>query len=119
MRTVYRHAAQLLRGVGDLRRVRAVGEGLERVAQIRYAVGRVHDQLLGLLLAQIGKLLQHLLGGLEIQRRLVIGVLKALLVEDDLPIDPILRLQKVDVSRCNNGLVQLLAQGHDPAVEIP
>ena len=86
----------------------AVGDG----------VGVFDDHLARLFLAQVAEFFQHLIGGAEIERRLVVRVLKALGGHQNGAIRAIPRLHEVYVASGDHGLVQLLAQPHDFAVEI-
>ena len=117
MGLVHGHAGELVLRVGDHGGVGAVGEGLEDLDPVGDGVGVVDDDLL-CPVAQVGKLLQHLLGGLEIQGRLEGRVVKAQLVKQDLAVDGVLGLQKMHVPRGHGHLAQLIAQGEDPAVDV-
>ncbi len=109
--------AQVLITVGDDRRTLVGADGGQGVHHIRDPAWIVDDHLLGFFCAQIGKLLQHLARGVKIQRGgVLIGHAHALL--DDGPVDLILGIKEMHVSRGNNRLSRLLAQAHDRAVEV-
>ena len=60
-------------------------------------LGIVNHDLMAFFRAQIGELIQHFLGGLEVQRRLIVAVLEAQTGLNDGAVDGVLRVQKVDV----------------------
>ena len=82
------------------------------------AVGFVDDHALGGLAAEVGKFLQHLLRGAEVERGLVVGVLKALGGHEDGAVDGVLRVHEVDVAGGHHGDVQFIAKGEYFAVEV-
>ena len=85
---------------------------------IRDEVGIGDHHFFRLFAAQILKLLQHLLRGAQIQRRLLIRVLEPLSGHDNPAVDLVRRIQKMHVAGGHHGLVELLTQPHDPAVNV-
>ena len=114
---VHGHAGELVLRVGDHGGVGAVGEGLQDLDLVGDGVGVVHHHLL-CPVAQVRELRQHLLGGLEAEVRLIGRIVEAQLVQQDLPVDGVLRLQKVHVAGGYGALAQLVAEGEDPAVDV-
>ena len=110
---------QLPVGVLQFRGEQTLGQRLDGVAPVGNQVGVLHHHLVGLLLAQIGEFLEHLLGGFEVDGQGLVRVLKALGGQQDVAVDLILRVQEVDVSGGAHRLAQLLPQPHHRAVEIP
>ena len=96
-----------------------LGQGLDGVAAVGDEVGVLHHHLMGLLLAQIGELLQHLVGGLEVDGQGRVRVVKALGGQQDVAVHLVLRVQKVDVAGGAHRLAQLLPQADDGAVKVP
>ena len=78
-----------------------------------------HDHLIGPRFAQVGKLLQHIVRGAEVQRHILIRVGKSLGTQKDMAEDLVLRIHEVHVARGAHGLSQLVPQGQHTAVEIP
>ena len=72
---------KLLVGVFQLGGKQAVGQGLYLVAPGGHQLGVGDHHLVGLLLAQVLELLQHLFGGAEVQGVGGVGVVKALGVQ--------------------------------------
>ena len=118
VRFVNRHVAQDVVCVFDGRRVCAVRERLEHLDEVRDAVWLVHHDAARGLLAKIGEFGQHLGGRLVIQRRLKRGILEAVLREDHLAVDRVLRVEKMHVSRRNNGYFEAVSKGDDLAVDV-
>ena len=113
-----RSIAQLLLCTLDAGRVGAARDGTNIVVDHRRDLaGVLHHYLVGFFLGQIVELRQHILRGAEEQRRLVVGILKAVASLQYGAVDRILRLGKVHVTGSNDRLVQILAQLDDGAVE--
>ena len=110
---------QLPVGVLQLGGEEALGQGLDGIAPTGDQVGVFHHHLIGLLLAQIGELLEHLVGGLEVDGQVLVRVLKALGGQQDVAVDLVLRIQKMHVAGCHHGLAELLPQADDLPVELP
>ena len=85
---------------------------------IRDQVGIGDHHLFGLIASQILKFLQHLLRGAQVQRGLILGILKALSCHDDPAVHLVRRIQKMHVTGCHHRLAILLSQLHDSAVDI-
>ena len=83
---------QLLGGVFQLGGKQAIGQGLDLVAPGGHQLGVGDHHLVGLLLPQVGKLLQHLLGGAEVEGVGGIGIVKALGVQQDVAVGLVLRV---------------------------
>ena len=110
--------AQLLLCTLDAGRVGAPGDGAHVVVDHSGDLaGVLYYHLVGLFLGQIVELRQHILRGAEEQRRLIVGILKAVARLQYGAVDRILRLGKVHVTGGNDRLVQILAQLDDGAVE--
>ena len=110
-------AVELLLRAVDERREHALRDGAHLLDEIRDPVGVRHHNLVCLLLAEIGKLLQHFRRGAEIERRLVVCVAVALAGHEDAAVIGILRVHEVHVARGDNRLAELFAQADDRAVE--
>ena len=111
--------AQLLLGTLDAGRVGAPGNGAQVVVDGHGDLVGIGDaDLKGFLFGQIVKLLQHILGGAEIQRRLIVGILKAAARLQYGAVGGVLGVLKMHIARGNHRLVQLFAQANDRAVEI-
>ena len=74
---------------------------------------------MGQVLAQIGKLLQHLGGGLEVDGQRRVGIGELLAGQENTAVRLVLRLLEVNVAGGADGLSQLPAQADDGAVEFP
>ena len=92
---------------------------LDLLHQVGDVAGVVDDHLMGQLLPQIGKFLQHLGGGFEVDGQRRVGVGELLAGQKDMAVGLVLRLLEVDVAGGADGLVQLPAQADDGAVELP
>ena len=78
----------------------------------------VDDDFLCLRLAQIAEFLEHLLRRLEIQRRLIVRILKAVRRLNDRAEFSVLRVKEVHVARRADRNAQLLAQPDDFSVKV-
>ena len=78
----------------------------------------VDDDLLRLRLAQIAEFLEHLLRRLEIQRRLIVRILKAVRRLNDRAEFSVLWVEEVHVARRADRNAQLLAQPDDFSVKV-
>ena len=111
--------AQLLLCAFNAGRVGAPGDGAHIVVDHGGDLaGVLYHNLVGLFLGQIIELCQHILRGAEEQRRLVVGILKAIARLQYSAVDRILRLGKVHVAGGDDRLVQILAQLDDGTVEL-
>ena len=108
---------QILHGVFNFGCEKIVGHRTHPLAHIGDQVGVGHHHLIGLFLPEIGKFLQHLVGGAEIQGVGAVAVLIALGCQQDMAEDLVLRVEKMNVPRGHHGLAQFLAQLHHRAVE--
>ena len=114
-----RSIAQLLLCTLDAGRVGAARDGTNIVVDHRRDLaGVLHHYLVGFFLGQIVELRQHILRGAEEQRRLVVGIFKAVARLQHSAVSRILRLGKVHVAGGNDRLVQIFAQLDDRAVEV-
>ena len=114
-----RSIAQLLLCTLDAGRVGAARDGTNIVVDHRRDLaGVLHHYLVGFFLGQIVELRQHILRGAEEQRRLVVGIFKAVARLQHSAVSRVLRLGKVHVAGGNDRLVQVLAQLDDRAVEV-
>ena len=78
-----------------------------------------HHHLIGLVLPQIGELLQHLVGGLEVDGQRRIGIRELLAGQQHMTVDLVLRLLKMHIAGGADGLPQFLPQPDDGAVILP
>ena len=85
-------AVQFLGGVFQLGGKEAVRQRLHLLAPGGHQIGVGHNDLIGFLLAQVRELLQHLFCRAEVEGRGGVGVGKALAVQQDMPVDLILRV---------------------------
>ena len=76
-----------------------------------------HD-LVCLLLTQIGKLFQHLLGRAQVKRRLIICILKAFTGHNNTAVHLILRIEKMYVAGRHDRLFVTLSELYDLPVQI-
>ncbi|MPM71957.1 hypothetical protein SDC9_118929 [bioreactor metagenome] len=113
-----RHITQNIFCVLNRRRMRSVGKRLQQIAALCDSVGFFYHDAQRSLFAQIGKFFEHLLRGLEIQRSLKRSIVKPVFCENDFAVDRILRVEKMHVSRCDNGNSQAVAQRDDLAVDL-
>ena len=81
-----------------MRRVVFTRHRADHVAQIRDLIGILDHDLIRAVLAQIGKLAEHLVRGFEVQRRLIVRVAKALSRHQDAAERLVLRLEEVHVA---------------------
>ena len=109
---------QLLIRPVDMGREGAQGDRADVFHPVGNGVGVGHHHLIGLLLAEILELRQHLAGGAQVQRRLVVRVGEPLPRHKDPAIHLVLRIHEVDVAGGAHRDVQLLAQADDGAVEL-
>ena len=108
---------EILDRVFDLRREQIVRHRPHLIAPVNDHVRVFDNDLIGLLLTEIGKLCQHLIGRLEIQRQRAVGVGHLLGRKQDVAVDLVLGVEEVYIARGDDGLSELLAQLHDGAVE--
>ena len=80
---------------------------------------RVDHDLMRLFLAQVAEFFQHLVGGFEVERRLVVAVVIAEARLQNGAVDGVLGVEEMHVPGGDHGLVQLFTQRDDPAVEFP
>ncbi len=122
---------QLLLGVLQPGREKlSLGQKLDDLHLIGDPAGVRHHHLVGLFLPQIAELLQHLIGGLEIQRQRCVDIRQLFVFfrvvllhhisgEQDAAVDLVLRIQEMHVTCGAYRLAQLLAQADDGAVIVP
>ena len=96
-----------------------LGQQVKGLHLIRNGPGVGDHHLHGFLRPQVGKLLQHLVSGAEVDGHGGVAVGKLLGVQKDVAIDLVLRVQEVDVSGGAHRLSQLLPQPDHSAVELP
>ena len=90
----------------------------DRLNQIRDQFRVGYDDLLRLIVPQIGKLRQHLLRGAQEKGCLIVCVIKALSRHDDPAVHLILWIQKMHITGRHHRLVELLSQPHHLAVHL-
>ena len=109
---------QLLFGILDLGREKARGQGGHLLDQLRDAIGVLHHHFPGGILPQVGKFLQHLRRGLEIQGQGLVAV-GELVAQEDAAELLLVGLQEMHVPRGHHGLIQQLPQLDHLAVVVP
>jgi hypothetical protein len=119
-----RHAAgdqrlQLLRGIFQLGGKEALRQEFYVFAERRELVRHLHHRAAAGLRPQIGKLLQHLVCGLEIERQLPVRVGELFRGQQDVPVDLVLGLEKMRVAGGRHRLAEGPAQRQDAAVIVP
>ena len=118
MRAVVTDSPQCLVGILDDRRKFSGtdrGDFLDKVGDFA-RIG--DDDLLRFLTSEIRKLFKHLLGSAQEQRCLLIRVVKTFSGHDDAAVDLVLRIHEVDVARCHNRLMELLAEFNNAPVDL-
>ena len=108
--------AQVAGGVLDLGREQVLGQQLDLLHLVGDGAGIRDDELVGRLLAEIRKLLQHLVRGAEIDRAVAVGVGEFLRRLQDLAVLLVLGVEEVHVARGDDGLAELPAERQDRAV---
>ena len=88
------------------------------VNHIRNPVGIGHNHFFCFLSSQVLKLLQHLLCGPKVQRRLQIRISKSLIGHDDPSVYFIFRIQKMHITGGADRLVEFLSHLHNLPVQI-
>ena len=120
VRALFRHAAQFFvcpfkrRSIGSFFRKKR----LEPVARISDCVRICDDNFKSLFFPQIRKLLEHLVRGLKIQRRLLLRILEIPCAHQDGAVDRVLRVQEMHIPRCNDGDSELISKRNDLSVQI-
>ena len=120
---VPRHILNVVRRVGPegLEGILALGM-LGEQPKLLHLIGDlpriVNDHLVRLFLAQITEFLQHLVGSLKVQRRLIVAVLEAETRLNDRAIDGVVRVEEMHVARGYHRNAQLLAQPDNGAVQV-
>ena len=109
-------ALELLGGVFDLRREEILRQQLEGLDLVRDGDGVFHDDLAGSLLAEVRKLLEHIVRGAEVERHVLVRVGEALRAEHDVAVDLLLGVEEMHVAGGDDGLSHLAAEGEDAAV---
>ena len=118
------HVLNVVRGIGPegLEGILALGV-LGEQAQSLHLVGNLagigNNHLPGLFLPQVGEFLQHLVGGFEVQWRLLVAVLITQARLDNGAVDGVVGVQEVHVPRGHHRNAQLLPQADNGAVQLP
>ena len=81
-------------------------------------IGIFDHDFKGFVTAQVRTLLQHFLGGVEEQGRLVVGILKSSARHDNAPVHLVLRVKKMHITGGHHRLMKLLSQFHNAPVHI-
>ena len=118
MRPVIADLCQRLIAVGNDWRTFIRPHGGNRLTHIRDHIRILHHDLICLVAAEIRELLQHFLRCMQEQGCLIVSVVKALSRHDDAPVYLILRVEEMNVTGCNDRLVELLAELDDPPVDL-
>ena len=111
------HLADLLVSARDLRRVEVVRDRLEALDLVGDLAWVRHDGLVGRLLAEVLELLEHLVRRAQVERRLQLGVVKALALHEDGAVDAVLGVEEVDVAGRDERLAELLGDLGDLEVD--
>ena len=106
---------QLIIRTGDMGRIGTERNGANLLHHIRDTIGVLNNHLASLLVAQVGEFLKHLLCGTEIQRRLIICIVKAHTGHQNTAVHLVLRFHKVHVTSSTHRFVQGFAQAQDRA----
>ena len=109
-------SGQYLIGIGDDRRTFIRAHRRHGVHHIRDQIGVGDHDFLRLVVAQILKLLQHLLRGAQVERRLVVRILVLSRGHDDPAVNLVLRIQKMHVAGSHHRFMERLADLHDFSV---
>ena len=109
---------QLIIGAGNLRRESTVRNRLNLLDLLTDHDRIVDDHLARHLLSQITEFLQHLFRRSEVERRLLICIVKPFSLQNDLSIDAVFRVHEMDIAGRDHRLVILFSQLYDPAVDI-
>ena len=109
---------ELLGGVLDLRREEVLGQELDLLRHVGDGPGVLHDHLVGGLLAEVVKLLQHLVRGAEVDRAGAVRVGELLGRLEDAAVLLVLGVEEVDVGGGHHGFSHGAAQVQDAAVEV-
>ena len=112
------HIPQVVLAAVDVRRVVLARHRPDNIAHISDHVGVLHDHLVGSVLPEIGKFLQHLVRALEVQRRLIIRIGEALTGHQDAAERLVLGLEEVNVAGGAARLAQLVRQPENIAVPV-
>ena len=108
---------QILHGVLNLRSKQVVGNRPQGLAHIRDFVGIGHHHFPGLFLPQIREFPKHFIRGAEIQRVILVRIVKALGGKQNVPENLILRIQEMHISGGHHRFPQILAQPNHRAVK--
>ena len=119
MGTVITNLTQGLIGILDDRRTLIRTGRLDTITPVTDHIRIGDDHFSGLLTAKIRELFQHLICGMQKQRRLHVGVVKSLITHNNSTIDLILRIQKVHITGSANRLIEFHSQLYDTTVQIP
>ena len=109
---------ELLGRVFDLRREEVFGQKLDLLHPVGDGTGVLHDDLVRGLLAQVVKLLEHLVGGAEVNRAGPVRVGELLGRLEDAAVLLVLGVQEVDVGGGHHGFSHGAAKVQDAAVEV-
>ena len=115
---VVAHIAQVVLAAVDVRRIVLARHRTDDVAHIRYHVGVLDYDLVGAVLAEIGEFLQHFVRGLEVERRLIVRVRKALTGHQDAAERLVLRFEEVNVAGRAARLAELVRKAQNIAVPV-
>ena len=105
-------------GIFDHRRTFSLVNGRNLLHHIRDLIGIGDHDLLGFFPAQIGKFLQHFFCGPQIQRRLLVRIVKALSCHNDPPVYLVFRIQKMNVAGSYHRFIKGLSQFYDLPVDL-
>ena len=101
-----------------MRRIVLARHRTNHVAHVGDHVGVLHDHLIRSVLAEIGELLEHFVGALKVQRRLIVRVGETLTGHQDTAERLIFRLKKVYVAGGTARLAEFVRQAENIAVPV-
>ena len=78
----------------------------------------VHNDLARLRRAKVGKFIQHFFCRTQEERSLVICIVKTFSRHDDTPVHLVIRIEKMNITRCHYWFPELLPQFHDLPVDV-
>ena len=105
-------------GIFDHRGAFSFMDRRDLLYHIRNLIGVGNDDFFCLFSSQISKFLQHFLCSPQIQRRLLVCIVKAFSCHNDPPVYLVLRIQEVNVTGSYHRLVKGLSQLHDLPVDL-
>ena len=118
MGAVVADLSQCLVGILDDRREFPRADRRDLLHLIGDLLGIGNDYLLRLFASKVRKFLQHLLGGPEVQRRLIVRIVKSFSAHDDPTVNFVTGIHKMHVAGRHHRLFELFAQPDDLPVQL-